>query len=62
MAEFAYNNIMNASIGHMLFELNYSNHLKTSYNKNVDPHSQSRLIDELITELIELMTVDRKNL
>ena len=39
MAEFAYNNAKNASIGHTPFELNCSYHPRMSYEKNVDPRS-----------------------
>ena len=62
MAEFAYNNAKNASTGHMPFELNCDYHLQVLYKKNVDPCSQSRLADELLVELRELMIVYRKNL
>ncbi len=62
MAEFAYNNIKNASTGHMPFELNYGYHPRTSYEEDVDPRSQSKLADELAIELRELMTIYRENL
>ena len=51
MAEFAYNNAKNASIGHMLFELNYSYHPHISYKKNIDPYSRSKSAEEFLTEL-----------
>ena len=39
MAEFAYNNAKNASIGHMPFELNYSYHPWILYKEDVDSRS-----------------------
>ena len=39
MAEFAYNNVKNVSIGHTPFELNCGFHLRASYKKNADPRS-----------------------
>ena len=62
MAEFAYNNVKNASTGHMPFELNCGYHFRMSYKEDIDPRSQSKLADELLAELRELMTVCRKNL
>ncbi len=61
MAEFAYNNAKNASTGHTPFELNCGFHPRASYEKDVDPRSQSKSADKLATELRELMTVCRKN-
>ena len=62
MAEFAYNNSKNASIGHMLFELNCGYHPQISYKEEVNPRSQSKSADELSEELRELIVVYRKNL
>ena len=62
MAEFAYNNAKNASIGHTRFELNCNYHLRMSYKEDVDPRSKSKLADELSAELKELIIVCRKNL
>ena len=39
MAEFAYINAKNASIGHKFFKLNCAYYLRMSYKKNVDPRS-----------------------
>ena len=61
MAEFAYNNAKNASIGHTPFELNYDYHLWTSYEENINPHSQFKSTNELGTKFRELMTICRKN-
>lgn len=37
MAEFAYNNVNNTNIGHMLFKLNCSYHRHILFKKNVNP-------------------------
>lgn len=37
MAEFAYNNTKNASMGYTLFELNYDSYFKISYHEDIDP-------------------------
>ena len=48
MAEFAYNNAKNTSIGYMPFELNCGYHPYVSYKKNINLHSKSKTADELI--------------
>lgn len=45
----------------MILKLNYSYYLYTLYNKNIDPRSQLKTIDELTIELRELMTNFKKN-
>ena len=62
MAEFAYNNAQNTSIGHTPFELNCSYHPQMSYEEVVDPRSKLKSADKLSAELRELMFVCRKNL
>ncbi len=62
MAEFAYNNVKNASTGHIPFELNCGFHPQASYEEDVDLHSQSKAAKELATKLENLMTVCRNNL
>ena len=62
MAEFVYNNSMNASTRHMSFELNCGYHPRMSYEEEVNPRSQSKSANELSKELRELMVVCRKNL
>ncbi len=57
MAEFAYNNAMNASTGHTPFELNYGYHPRVSFEEDVDPRLRSRLANELAEELSELIEV-----
>ena len=57
MAEFAYNNTKNVSTGYIPFELNSGFHSRMSYKEVVNPRSQSKLADELSTELRELIIV-----
>ena len=40
MAEFAYNNAKNTTIGYTTYELNYGYHFWMLYKKEVDPRSQ----------------------
>lgn len=51
MAKFAYNNAKNASIGHILFELNCGYHLYISYNKDIDSYSRLKLTKKLLSKL-----------
>ena len=62
MAEFAYNNAKNASIGHTPFELNCKYYFRVFYKKDLDPCSKSRTAEEQSSELRELMTVWQQNL
>ena len=62
MAEFAYNNAKNASIGHILFELNCGYHPRVSYKEDLDPRSKSKTVEELSFELQNLMAVCQQNL
>ena len=62
MAEFAYNNAKNASIGYTSFELNCGYHLCVYYKKDVDFYSKSKSADNLANDLKEFMVVCRKNL
>ncbi len=62
MAEFAYNNAKNASTGHIPFELNCEYHPWASHKKDINPRFQSKLADELVTELKELIIICRENL
>ncbi len=57
MAEFAYNNTKNVSIGHTLFEFNCGHHLRVFFEEDVDPRSKSRSTNKLIEELRELIEV-----
>ena len=55
MAEFAYNNIKNASTSHISFELNCSYHLKVFFEEDVDLRSKSRSTNKLAKELKKLI-------
>ena len=62
MAEFAYNNAKNASTGFTPFELNCGYHPQVSYKEDLDPHSKSRTVEKLSSELRKLMTIYQQNL
>ena len=62
IAEFAYNNTKDASIGHTPFELNYGYHPWILYKEEVNPHSKSKSVDKLSAELKELMIICQENL
>ena len=62
MAEFAYNNAKNASIGHTPFELNCRYHPWVSYKKDLDLCSNSKTAEELSSKLQNLMAVCQQNL
>ncbi len=62
MAEFAYNNVKNASTGHIPFEFNCSFHPRAFYKEDVDSHSQSKSADKLATKFRELMAIYRENI
>ena len=61
MAEFAYNNTKNASIGHTPFKLNYGYHPWILYERDVDLYSQSKSAHELLAELKELIIICQEN-
>ncbi len=61
MAEFAYNNVKNASTDHTPFELNYNYHPRVSFEEDVDPRLRSRSANKLAKELRELMEVCCQN-
>ena len=62
IAEFAYNNTKNTSIGHILFELNCGYHLRMSYKKKVNFRFKSKSVDKLSAELRGIITVCQENL
>ena len=62
IAEFAYNNVKNASTSHTSFEVNCGFYPQVSYKEDVNPCFQSKLADKLVTKLKELMAVCRENL
>ena len=61
VAKFAYNNTKNASTGYIFFKLNCGYYPHVSFKNNSKPCSQSKTADKLLTELQELMTVNREN-
>ncbi len=62
IAEFAYNNAKNTSIGYMSFNLDFGFYTRASHKENVDPCSYSKSTNELANELKKLMTVYKENL
>ena len=62
MAEFAYNNAKNASTGYTPFELNYGYHPWVSYKEDLNPRLQSKIAEELSSELRNLMAACQENL
>ena len=62
MAEFAYNNAKNASIGHTLFELNCGYYLHVSYEENLDTRSKSKTAEELSSKFRNLIVICQQNL
>ena len=62
MAEFAYNNAKNASIGYRFFELNCRYHLYVSYKEDVDPCPRLKAANKLTKKLRNLMATCWKNL
>ena len=64
MAEFAYNNIKNASTGYTLFELNCGYHPCVFYKKEeiLNSRSKSKTAEELFSKLQELMIIYQQNL
>ena len=64
MAEFAYNNVKNASIGYTTFELNCEYHPRVFYKEEeiFNLRSKSKIAEELFSELQELMIVCQQNL
>lgn len=57
MAEFTYNNAINASIGHASFKLNCGYHLSVSYEDEANFLSKFYSIDKLAKELKNLMLI-----
>lgn len=60
MAEFAYNNIKNACISHILFELNYLYYYLIFYKKDVNSYFKSQFANKLTIKSSNLMTVYKK--
>ncbi len=55
MAEFAYNNPKNTSIGHTPFKLNYGFYSQVLFKEDVNSHFRSYLANELADKLGELI-------
>ena len=62
MAKFAYNNAKNASIGYMLFELNYNYHSCIFFKKDIDSRLWSKIANKLLAKLQELIIIYWQNL
>ena len=55
MAEFAYINAKNASIGYTSFEFNCGYHLWMFYKEDINPCSKFKSVNKLLAEIRELM-------
>ena len=62
MAEFAYNNVKNASTGYTPLELNCGYYPRVSYKEDLDPRSQSKTAEELSSKLQNLIAACQQNL
>ncbi len=62
MAEFAYNNAKNTSIGHTLFKLNCGYNPRVSFEEDVETCLRSCSANKLAKELRELIEVCCQNL
>ena len=57
MAKFAYNNIKNMNIGHMLFMLNCGYYPCVFFKENINLHPQSKKANKLLAKLQKLITI-----
>ncbi len=57
MAESAYNNAKNTSMGHILFKLNYGYHPKMSFKNKADSYPKSCFTNELAKKLRKLIEI-----
>lgn len=62
MVQFTYNNVKNTSISHIFFELNCDYYPRASYEKDVNPYSQSKFANTIATELQKQIVVCKDNL
>ena len=62
MAKFTYNNVKNASTGHISFKLNFVFYLQMLYEAKVDSCFKFKSADEISAKLRELMIIFQKNL
>lgn len=51
MAKFTFNNAKNASIGYMLFKLNYNYYFWILYKKDINSRSKLKITDEQANNL-----------
>ena len=61
MAEFAYNNLKNASTGYTFFKLNYRYYLLVFYKEDLNICSKLKTAEKLSFELQNLMAVYQQN-
>ena len=61
MAEFAYNNTINATTDYMPFQVNYGYYPRILYKEEVNPYSKSKSADKLLAKLRGLMIISREN-
>ena len=62
IAEFAYNNVKNASTSHTFFKLNCGYYPRVFYKEDLDLRSKSKTAEELSSKLQNLMAVCQQNL
>ena len=62
MTEFTNNNVKNASIGRIPFELNCGYYSYISFKDDANPHSRSYLAEDLAKELRNLISNCGQNL
>ena len=62
IAEFAYNNTKYTNTDYMPFKLNCTYYSYVSCKKNINPHSRSKVADELTKKLRNLIAACRENL
>ena len=61
MAEFAYNNAINANTSHTPFKLNCGFYPRVSFKDDIDLYSRSCFADKLTKELRELIDICQQN-
>lgn len=62
IVKFFYNNPKNNIINHTSFKLNYYYHPRTSYEKNVDPHLQSKFANKIVIVVRDQIMICKNNL
>lgn len=62
MTEFASNNMTNISIGLTFFEYSYDFQPQVLYKIDINPHSESKVVNKLAMELKNLVFMYIKNL